>query len=186
MKFTENNNQRFTIQDVIYTIEKTAKSTKKYGTGSSDTSEANSFVLATNSISERRFSALKKIKNEAEVAEAFFRSSHPEVFLRKGVLKICRKFTGEHPCRSVTAIKLLCNFIEITLLHRCSSVNLLHIFRTPFPKSISGGLLLIFFKIFCNLIFTAIIKSSFYNSNFTRNYFGQILFEKDLFIFTNT
>ena len=25
------------------------------------------------------------------------RSSHPEVFLGKGVLKICRKFTGEHP-----------------------------------------------------------------------------------------
>ena len=29
------------------------------------------------------------------------RTSHPEVFLRKGVLKICSKFTGEHPCRSV-------------------------------------------------------------------------------------
>ena len=28
------------------------------------------------------------------------RSSHPEVFLEKGVLKICSKFTGEHPCRS--------------------------------------------------------------------------------------
>ena len=27
VKFTENNNQRFTIQDVIYTIEKPAKST---------------------------------------------------------------------------------------------------------------------------------------------------------------
>ena len=29
------------------------------------------------------------------------RSSHPEVFLGKGVLKICNKFTGEHPSRSV-------------------------------------------------------------------------------------
>ena len=27
-----------------------------------------------------------------------YRSSHPEVFLGKGVLKICSKFTGEHPC----------------------------------------------------------------------------------------
>ena len=35
-------------------------------------------------------------------------SSRPEVFLTKGVLKICIKFTGEHPCRSVTSIKLLC------------------------------------------------------------------------------
>ena len=30
-----------------------------------------------------------------------YRSSHPEVFLVKGVLKIFSKFTGEHPCRSV-------------------------------------------------------------------------------------
>ena len=28
------------------------------------------------------------------------RSSHPEVFLGKGVLKICCKFTGEHPFRN--------------------------------------------------------------------------------------
>ena len=35
--------------------------------------------------------------------------SHPEVFLGKSVLKICSKFTGEHPCRSVMLIKLLCN-----------------------------------------------------------------------------
>ena len=27
-----------------------------------------------------------------------FRGSHPEVFLGEGVLKICGKFTGEHPC----------------------------------------------------------------------------------------
>ena len=26
------------------------------------------------------------------------RSSHPQVFLGKGVLKICSKFRGEHPC----------------------------------------------------------------------------------------
>ena len=70
------------------------------------------------------------------------RSSHPEVFLRKGVLKICSKFTGEHPRRSAISIKLLCNFIEITLRHGCSPVNLLHNFRTLFPKNISGRLLL--------------------------------------------
>ena len=43
------------------------------------------------------------------------RSSHPDVFLGKGVLKICSKYTGEHPCWSAISIKLLCNFIEITL-----------------------------------------------------------------------
>ena len=33
------------------------------------------------------------------------RSSRPDMFLRKGVLKICSKFTGEHPCRNVISIK---------------------------------------------------------------------------------
>ena len=37
------------------------------------------------------------------------RSSPPEVFLGKGVLKICSKSTGEHPYQSV-----------ITLRHGCS------------------------------------------------------------------
>ena len=34
-----------------------------------------------------------------------YRSNPPEVFLRKGVLKICSRFTGEQPCRSVISIK---------------------------------------------------------------------------------
>ena len=38
--------------------------------------------------------------------------------------------------------KMLSNFIEITLWHGLSPVNLLHIFRTHFPKNISGWLLL--------------------------------------------
>ena len=29
------------------------------------------------------------------------RSNPPEVFLGKSILKLCIKFTGEHPCRSV-------------------------------------------------------------------------------------
>ena len=37
--------------------------------------------------------------------------------LGKGVLKICSKFTGKHPCRSVISIKLQSNFIEITFQH---------------------------------------------------------------------
>ena len=34
------------------------------------------------------------------------------------------------------------NFIEITLRHGCSLVNLQHILRTSFPKNSCGGLLL--------------------------------------------
>ena len=65
------------------------------------------------------------------------------MFLGKGVLKIYSKFTGEYPCRSVISIKMFCNFIEITLRHGYSPVNLLHIFKTPFVKDTSGGLLLV-------------------------------------------
>ena len=57
-------------------------------------------------------------------------------------MKICSKITGEHPCRSVILIKLQSNFIEITLRHGCSPVNLLHIFRTPSPRNTSEWLLL--------------------------------------------
>ena len=57
-------------------------------------------------------------------------------------LKICSKFIEEHQCRSVVSVKLLCNFIEITLWHGYSPANLLHIFRTSFPKNTYGGLLL--------------------------------------------
>ena len=35
------------------------------------------------------------------VTQRTFRSSRPEVFLGKAVLKICSKFTGEDPCQSV-------------------------------------------------------------------------------------
>ena len=74
-------------------------------------------------------------------------SSHPEVLLRKGVPKLYTKFAGEHPCRSVISIKLLCNFIEIALRHGCSPVNLLPIFRTPFPRSTFGWLTANYFQV---------------------------------------
>ena len=66
------------------------------------------------------------------------RSSLPEVLLRKGALKICRKFTGEHPCRSVTSIKLLCNLLK-------SHVDT-GVFRPPLPKKTYGWQLLLCFQ----------------------------------------
>ena len=75
-----------------------------------------------------------------------YRSSHPEGFIVKGVLKICNfkigNFTGEHSCRCEISIKLQSNFIEMALRRACSPLNLLHIFRTPFLKNASGRLLL--------------------------------------------
>ena len=47
------------------------------------------------------------------------RSSHPEVFLGKGVLKIWSKFTGKHPCRSA-----ICNFATLLKLHFGMSIPL--------------------------------------------------------------
>ena len=81
------------------------------------------------------------------------RSIRPGVFLVKGVLKKRSKFIGEHPCwsvisikrqpcRSMILIKLLCNFIEITLRHGCFPVNFLYIFRERFSKNTSWWLLL--------------------------------------------
>ena len=51
------------------------------------------------------------------------------------------------------AAKLLCNFIKIALRHGCSRVNLLHIFRTPFPKNTSGRLLVYSTHSLCIVIF---------------------------------
>ena len=55
------------------------------------------------------------------------RSSPPELFLGKFVLEICTKFTGEHSYRSEIWKKLQSDFIETTLRHGYSPVNLLHI-----------------------------------------------------------
>ena len=84
---------------------------------------------------------LRKQVIEENIVRETRRSSRPEVFLGKGVLEICSKFTGEHPCRSAISIKLLCNFIKMTLRHGCSPVNWLHIFRTQLFKRNSGWLL---------------------------------------------
>ena len=75
------------------------------------------------------------------------RTSHSEVFLLKGVLRIYSKFTGEHPCRSGISIQLLSNFIEIALRHGCSPVTLLHIFRTLFLRTPLDSCICVYFTI---------------------------------------
>ena len=41
---------------------------------------------------------------------------------------------------------------KIALRHGCSAINLLHIFRTPFPKNTSGRLLLKIFILTCEIL----------------------------------
>ena len=79
------------------------------------------------------------MKEKLSSSEATVQRSSQEKVLGKD----CSKFAGEHPCRSVISIKLLCNFIEFALRQGFSPVNLLHIFGTPFPKNTSGRLFLV-------------------------------------------
>ena len=44
---------------------------------------------------------------------SLYRSSSPEVFLGKGVLKICSKFTGEHPTYSLI-VNYVCSISDKT------------------------------------------------------------------------
>ena len=87
-------------------------------------------------------------KTKKRKQDPTYRNSNSEVLLGKGALKICSKFTGKHSCWSVISIKLQSNFIQITLRHGRSSVNLLYIFRRPFPKNTSGGLLMYLYSLF--------------------------------------
>ena len=84
----------------------------------------------------RRWEPLKMIPTRSKDKRlSSVNHSAKEVFLRKGVLKICRKITGEYPCRSVNLIMWQNNFSEITFRYGCSPVYLKHIFRAPFPRT---------------------------------------------------
>ena len=67
------------------------------------------------------------------------RSSHPRIFLGKGVLKICRRA----PMLKCNFNKVASYFIEIALRHGCFSLNLFHILWTAAsdcpPSQMSGG-----------------------------------------------
>ena len=92
---------------------------------------------AVNSIGKNSFS-----RNVSTISLNIFQKQQlPRGVPRKKCFEICSKFTGEQPCRSAISIKLYS-----TLRHGCSPVNLLYIFRTPFPKNTSGWLILNFPK----------------------------------------
>ena len=72
---------------------------------------------------------LKKFFGTKEALQAMYsRSSRSEVLIGKGVLKICSKFTGEHPIPKF-------DFNKVAK----------HIFRTSFLMNTSGWLLLVLF-----------------------------------------
>ena len=67
---------------------------------------------------------------------ALFRSSHPEMFCKKGVLRNFAKFTGNVLCQSLIFNKVV-SFRAATLLkeglwHRCFLENFVTFLKTPF------------------------------------------------------
>ena len=82
------------------------------------------FVLLYNK-KQRNFQKFIEVKKKSSTHNQVLLSSRDgsspsEVFLGKGVLKICSKFTGEHPCRS--AILISC---KVTSLNSHFSTNVL-------------------------------------------------------------
>ena len=102
--------------------------------------KSQAFILCLHSSVFNSYNAL--FWTSQQRCRSWLQKQPSKAFLEKVVLKIYSKFTGEQPCWSVISIKLRSNFIEITLWHRCSLVNLLHIFRTTFLKNLSGRQLL--------------------------------------------
>ena len=120
---------------------------------------------------------------------SIIRSSCPEVFLVKSILKICNRFTGGHLRRIMISVNLLCNFIEITLWHGCSPVNLPHISRTPFSRNTSGWLLLYYVpcttsaypfviiqSCIINYLISIIIFVAFFNQSINQSFFLDLKF----------
>ena len=72
--------------------------------------------------------------NEVNFFLIEFRSSRPEMFCRKGVLKNFAKFTGNHLCRSLFFNKDLrpATLLKKRLWHRCFLVNIAKFLRTNF------------------------------------------------------
>ena len=64
------------------------------------------------------------------------RSSCPEVFCKKGVLRNFAKFTGKHLCQSLFFNKFAglrsTTLLKKRLSHRCFPVNFAKFLRTPF------------------------------------------------------
>ena len=64
------------------------------------------------------------------------RSSRPEVFCKKGVLRNFTKFTGKHLCQSPFFNKVEglrpSTLLKMRLWHRCFPVNFVKFLRTPF------------------------------------------------------
>ena len=81
-------------------------------------------------------------------------------FIYKALIFLFYSFLLSFPCLIFLSFPLLFKFIEITLWHGCSPVNLLHIFSTPFSWNTSEWLLLHFKfkKLWSSVYRTVLVK----------------------------
>ena len=98
------------------------------------------------------------------------------------------KVLKKHPSRSVLRKRcsenLQSNFIEITLRHGCSPVNLLYISKTPFPKSTSDRLILVLqFNYFTvrNIFHIQILVIPFFSFSQEKHSFTLLFYIKIMF-----
>ena len=61
-------------------------------------------------------------KSILKFSQIFSKSSRPDVFCEKGVLRNFAKFTGKHLCQSLFFNKVLRNFAKFTGKHQCQSL----------------------------------------------------------------
>ena len=87
-----------------------------------------------------------------EKRTAIGRSSRPEVFCKKVVLRNFAKFTGKHLCQSIFFNKVAglraANLFKKRLWHRCFPMNFVKFLRAPFLQNTSRQLLLKIKKLF--------------------------------------
>ena len=119
------------------------------------------FILLEHSITSQNFSGVKVI---------LFRSSHPEMFIRKGVIKIYSKFTGEHSCRSVIS-QLYWNHTSVWVF----SCKFAAYFQNTFTKNTSEWLLLSFVSKCLKEIYIIIIWTLCFWSSQSQNVLNLLL-----------
>ena len=76
--------------------------------------------------------ALEKINSMYFQGISLVKSSRPEVFCKKCVLRNFTKFTGKHLCQSLFFNKETFSLLKKRLWHRCFPVDFAKFLKTPF------------------------------------------------------
>ena len=89
-----------------------------------------------------------KLKMIREELLTHYRSSRPEVFCKKGVLRNCAKFTGKHLCQSLFFNRPRpATLLKQRLWHSCFPVNFAKFLRIPFFPEHLRWLLLALYRL---------------------------------------